>query len=483
MMGKARFVLVVLLVLAGASLSGLLWLQHHGEGEATALASQICGEELNPDTGCGAVNQSAYSEVRGIPLGAFGLFFYLSMALLLALGLSGGEGPRLRAGRIVFGLMAVALVFDALLFGVQAFTIHAYCKLCLTTYALNVAAIVLLWAARPGRGSEAAHLAGAAPDGRLVLAGWVLGSAALAAAVLFAEMVLDQREAQRAVSILGAPLAMSRAPATPAAPPSAPPQDGNSGFGAQSVHAAEITQPTPSQDPAKLQEELDKAKADAARLQEILDDPQKLQQYYQDKAFKEYDAAPVLSFDTTNTPVLGTPSAPVKVVEFSDILCPHCRQLAAAFDNYLPQAAGRVAVYFKNYPLDMACNSRIKRDVHPGACWLALGAICAQQQGRFEAYYKKAFDGQPPASPQQRDVVVLGTAVGLDGTALETCMNAAETKARLSAEIDEAGRGEVSGTPTLFINGKKLGNLQFFLPIVEREAQKLGMPPMQPPGQ
>ena len=67
MLGKARVVLVVLLFLAGAGISGLLWLQHHGEGDAAALTSQLCGEDA-PDSGCGAVNRSVYSEVAGFPL-------------------------------------------------------------------------------------------------------------------------------------------------------------------------------------------------------------------------------------------------------------------------------------------------------------------------------------------------------------------------------------------------------------------------------
>jgi protein-disulfide isomerase/uncharacterized membrane protein len=474
-MGKARVVLVVLLLLANASLSGLLWLQHHGEGQASALTSQICGEETSGDSGCGAVNRSAYSEVRGVPLGAIGLFFSLSLVLLLGLGGAGGAGPRLRAARLAFPLIAAALAVDLGLLGVQAFVLHEYCKLCLITYGLNAAALALLWPARPGAAASRPG-AEAAAEGRLVLAGWALGSAALAAGIAAGELLLEQRASQRAVSILGMPLAAAPASAAPAPAPR------EIGFGASEVHAAEPAQPSPGAEAARLQEELDKAKAEAARLQQILDDPQKLQQYYQDKAFREYDAAPVVSFDLASAPVLGKPDAPVHVVEFSDVLCPHCRQLTQAFDNFLPQADGRVAVYFKNYPLDLACNNRIKRDVHPGACWFALGLICAQQQGRFEPFYKQAFEGQAPSSPQLRDVVRLGAGAGLDAAAFETCIGSAEAKARLAAEIEEAGRGEVSGTPTLFVNGKKLSGLNFFLPIVEREAQRLGLPPMQPPG-
>jgi uncharacterized membrane protein len=286
MLGKARVVLLVLLFLTAAGISGLLWLQHHGEGEATALTSQICGESTSGESGCGAVNQSAYSEVKGIPLAAAGLFYSLSLGLLLALGLVAGPRARLRAGRIAFVLAALALLIDLGLFAVQAFVVGAFCKLCLATYVINVLALLLLWPARPGAPQQVdTELVPAPAESRLLLTGWALGSAAVALAIFAGELTLEHRENKRAISILGSPTAL-----IPAPQPASVAQTEAPGFGAQSVHAAELSQSTPPSDPAKMQEDLDKARAEAARLQQILDDPQKLQQYYADKAIAEFDA-------------------------------------------------------------------------------------------------------------------------------------------------------------------------------------------------
>ena len=51
-------------------------------------------------------------------------------------------------------------------------------------------------------------------------------------------------------------------------------------------------------------------------------------------------------------------------------------------------------------------------------------------------------------------------------------------KERVAAEIAEGQKGQVQGTPTLFINGKRLPRLADFTPTVDREAKRLGLPPL-----
>ena len=115
--------------------------------------------------------------------------------------------------------------------------------------------------------------------------------------------------------------------------------------------------------------------------------------------------------------------------------------------SFVPQAAGRVAVYFKNYPLDNACNPRLPRSIHPGACNLALGAVCAHYQGKFEAFHDKVFSTEL-RNPQPADVVRLAGEAGLNAAALEGCLDDPKTKADLAAQIDEATRLGVDSTPT-----------------------------------
>jgi protein-disulfide isomerase/uncharacterized membrane protein len=450
--GRARIFLAAGLCLANAALSALLLLQHHGDERASAAVSQVCGE--GDQSGCEVVARSRYSEVEGVPLAAIGLFFYGALAALLFLALlAGPEGRDAAASLALLGLIA-AVAVDLVLLGVQMVAIRAFCRLCLLTYAVNMLALVLLVGAR--RDGRVVGEAVRRPDGRLVLAGWLLAAVALGAAVLASEVGLSYREKERLATVLG--------PIPSASPPAAAPP-------VLSSPAA------PGSEAQRFQEEARVATEQARRLQEILDDPQKLEQYFADKASREYEQGPAHKLALEGVPVKGPANAPIKVTEYSDFLCPFCRSIAGAFSQYLPASAGRVAIYYKNYPLDTECNKRLERTVHPGACLLARAGLCAEDQGKFWPYHDRVFSTELK-EPQAADVLRLATEAGLDGTALQACMGSAATQARLAAEMEEGWKAGVRGTPTLFINGKKLPRINDFVQTVDKEAAKLGLPPL-----
>ena len=158
-------------------------------------------------------------------------------------------------------------------------------------------------------------------------------------------------------------------------------------------------------------------------------------------------------------------------------MCPYCRNLGLALSQFVPQAGGRVAVYFKNFPLDKSCNERLPGSTHPGACNLALGAICARYQGKFDAYHDRVFSTEL-RNPQAADVVRLAGEAGLNAAAIQGCLDDPKAKADLAAEIAEGNRLKVNSTPTLYINGKKLPRINDFVAVVDKEARKKGFPPL-----
>jgi protein-disulfide isomerase len=424
-----RLLIAAVLCLLGAVTSGLLLLQHNGETEAAAAVSQICG-----------------------------LFFYLSLLVLLILGLLAPE-VRDVAGAVVLVLTAIALLTDLGLLAIQAFAIKDFCKLCLLTYVLNIGVVFAL---APFR-AAVAMLRGLSTkvEGRLLLAGWVAGSLAVAAAVAGAQSTLSVRKSVRARAMIGLP---TGPPTTAPAPVPTPAADAGTAYAA-------AASPVPAGNEAQHYKEL------AEKLQATLDDPKKLEDYFTAKAAADFDKAQVQSMDLTEVPSKGPATAPVQVVEYFDYLCPFCRQLAGALDAFMPQAGNRVIVYYKNYPLDMTCNPNMKQTMHAGACFLAMGGICANYQGKFANYQARVF-GVEVKNPTAEDVIKLAGEAGLNGSAFEACLNDPRTKARLNAEIDEAKRVGVVATPTLFINGKKLARIQDFVPMVDKEAQKKGMAPL-----
>lgn len=432
-MDSKRLLAALALVLLGAAVSGVLLLQHHGDPSAVSAVAQACGE--GAESGCDRVNQSPWARLGGLPVAAIGLAFYLSLAALLALGSQAPDDAG-AAARLAVVLLVLALAIDVVLLALQAFSIRAYCKLCLTTYALNGAALYALWPAR-----KAGLLSGSA-SGRLIGHGWGITTLASFLFVVAWNGALTARAEQRKGAILGTPIAPKAAPV-----PEAPAGD---------------------------------LKAEVQRLKGILDDPRKYEEYLQQKSVQDFESAKVQDIVVEGVPSKGPADARIKVVEYSDFLCPFCRAIAGAFRDFIPQSQGRVSVSFKHYPLDQACNPSLNHTIHPGACLLARGAICAHAQGRFWEYHDKIFSA-PPQDPGRDSVLGLATGAGLDGARMGACLESPETTARLQAEIGEAQRLGVNSTPSVFINGKKLPRVNDFLLMLDKESSRLGLPPLQPP--
>jgi protein-disulfide isomerase len=464
-----RIVVALVLCLAAAGVSGVLLGEHHGEPLLVSTVNQACGD--GQTSACEDVARSSWSSFAGLPVAAYGIAFYLSLCLLLALSLFAPAEVRDTAAGIVAALLAIGLLVDLFLLGVQAFSIHAYCAFCIVTYGLGAAAFALLFPGLRSLGLLSPALGRA--EGRLAAAGWVLGTVALAAAVLAADTTLAARAAHRQATLLGAPAPADGASAAAAAPATPGPAAAATGASPAAVAAPDAAaQPSGPQDAKYWQDR-------AQKLQATIDDPRKLEAYFSEKAQREFDAATPVPIAMDGTPDNGPAKAPVVVVEYSDFMCPYCRNLGLALAQFVPapQTGGRVAVYFKNFPLDKACNDRLPSSTHPGACNLALGAICARYQGKFEAYHDRVMQTDF-RDPTPADVARVAGEAGLNAAAIQGCLDDPKAKADLATEIAEGNRLGVNSTPTVYINGKKLPRLNDFVAVVDKEARKKGFAPL-----
>jgi len=466
-----RIAAALVLCALAACVAGLLLGQHYGEPRAVATVNQACG--AGESSGCDQVAQSGWSRVAGFPVAAWGLAFYLSLGVLLLLALVAPAELRPALALVALGALAAALLADLALLAVQAFAIHAFCKLCILTYVLGGVAFTALFPARRAAGAAGPVLA--RPEGRLALAGAVAGALAILAFVFAANTTLRHRAAARTAGLLGAP-----APAPVAPVPDTPPPAAAAAAAATATPTAELP-PASTSDPAGGVKDAAYWREQAQKLQSTLDDPHKLEEYFSAKAQRDHDAAPIAQIDLANTPVRGPADAPVTVVEYSDFLCPYCRQLAQALSGFMPQAGGRIKIYFKNYPLEASCNPKLTRSIHTGSCALALGGLCAQYQGKFEAYHDHVFATEMH-SAQPSDVVRLAGEAGLNASAMEGCLDDPKTKAALAAQVAEGNRLGVTSTPTVYIDGKKLPQINYFVAVVDKEARKKGSAPLASAG-
>ena len=154
--------------------------------------------------------------------------------------------------------------------------------------------------------------------------------------------------------------------------------------------------------------------------------------------------------DVSNDPVLGAADAPITIVEFSDFECPFCARFARATAPALRHQYGdRIRWIFVNYPL---------RSIHPNAYEAALAAECAVEQERFWPFYDALFSGRYPISaPGYADAA---RDLGLDRERFETCYENADYAAEVALDIKEGEKFYILGTPTFYINGKRMEGAQ-----------------------
>jgi protein-disulfide isomerase/uncharacterized membrane protein len=391
-----RIVLAIVLILSGAALAGVLWLEHHGESAASAVVRPICGQEAT--SGCETVKRSSYSQIAGWPSAAVGVFYYGSLLLLLSLVLLADKTLRPRGLALALLLCAAGVVVDLFLLGIQAFALHAFCTLCLLSYIGSVGGLILLLPAR--RALSALLRSPLADGGRLLLGAWAAGSLILLAGVAATELALDDRE--------------------------------------------------------------------------VLADPARAQEYFLNQAVRKFQHAPVLAPDLTGAPMLGARNAPLRVVVYSDFLCPWCREFAGFLIQYLPRVQEQLSVSFKHYPLDQTCNPALARTLHPGSCAMALGGVCAAEQGRFWPYHESAF-GAALEKAGRSEAVNAARQSGLDLPSFERCLDSDAAAQHLARDIAEAHALGVTGTPTVVLNGKQIDRAGDLPLMVQVESARLGL--------
>jgi len=157
---------------------------------------------------------------------------------------------------------------------------------------------------------------------------------------------------------------------------------------------------------------------------------------------------------TDDRPSKGPEDAPVQIVEFADLQCPHCSHLFNALEEVHASRPDEVRVTFIHFPLDKACNPALKQEFHQNACWLASVADCAGRQGKFFEVTKVLFEKQ--RGDNNDELLDLVRGLGVDGDALDACMASKETGERILADIKQGLSLEISGTPVFFINGRRM---------------------------
>jgi protein-disulfide isomerase len=167
---------------------------------------------------------------------------------------------------------------------------------------------------------------------------------------------------------------------------------------------------------------------------------------------KPFEAAKKILDKGITGPSRGPKDSPVTIVEFGDLQCPACKAAQPAIEALIASEPNARFV-FQNFPLEM----------HN---WAAKGAAYADcvAKASTEAFWKfiaKTYDTQADITAENADekLTAIADASGVKGADIATCAATPAAKADVDASLALGKEVNVTGTPTLFINGRSIGNV------------------------
>lgn len=156
----------------------------------------------------------------------------------------------------------------------------------------------------------------------------------------------------------------------------------------------------------------------------------------------------------------GNSDAPVKIVQYSDFLCPSCSQVSLGImpkivDTYV--STGKA--HFEFRPMAF---------IAAGSQLAAEGAYCAADQQKFWPYHDAAYEAvwfgyfskgvEPTQVPlySLEGVKSIGTKAGVDSVQFDVCVAERQKKNQVQEFTELAQQNGVSGTPYFTVNGQPI---------------------------
>ncbi|WP_408889160.1 thioredoxin domain-containing protein [Myxococcus faecalis] len=418
---KAAVALLVLGVAASA-LSIFQWSQLL---TLRAGGATVCGvsDTVNCETVWNSPFATRLHELFGIPVAGLGLVWGLTVVALSAVFLA-----RERSGKSVapasqgLKLTALAGVASVFVFAFASYQTGVVCPTCLGTYALVA---LIAGVAFKGLPSVAGEWGPAL--------GWTVGATVL----VFVAVALPGRSLSTPAPKAGALL-----------PPAPTEASVNATTGAASANSS----------PASLEAYLKGLPMD--------------QQQFISNALAMYRRDTPKPAAAPARRLYGPATAPVKIVEWTDSKCPHCKSLVeelAVLKKRVPE--GKLSLEARQFPLDGACNPAMQRrgpDAPTVRCVAAKAQICLEGASDFWELREKLFAAQAMLDTER--VMEIASSGSMSRSQLESCLASADTAAKLQEDTSYALRYHFTGTPLVVVNGRQaLPSAPFLYALVMAE--------------
>jgi protein-disulfide isomerase len=223
-------------------------------------------------------------------------------------------------------------------------------------------------------------------------------------------------------------------------------------------------------DPVKFMETLREAAQEAQK-----GEYERAQKKEEEDRKKEFDSPKPYTVEA-NRPFKGPASAPITIVEYSDFQCPYCKRGSETMEEVVKAYGDKVRLVFKHLPLE---------GKHPNARRGSeyFEAIAMQDVSKAFEFKKQVFANQNDTYGSDKDAEKfyqkVAKEVGADTSKLAADLKgkADEIKKRIDADMEEAGKNGIEGTPGFLINGVSLkGAYPFpeFKKIIDEWLKKKG---------
>ena len=155
-----------------------------------------------------------------------------------------------------------------------------------------------------------------------------------------------------------------------------------------------------------------------------------------------------VNLDLAGAPLRGPADAKVTVVVYSDFQCPFCAKGATRIHELEKMYGEKIRFAFKHLPLPF----------HQDAKLAAAAAIAAQRQDKFWELHDRLFANQ--RALDREGLVSQAKAIGLNVSQFEGDLEDPAVIAQVERDQAEAKRFGINGTPTFFVNGRRITGAQ-----------------------
>ncbi len=178
-----------------------------------------------------------------------------------------------------------------------------------------------------------------------------------------------------------------------------------------------------------------------------------------------WKAAKPQSFDESRGIMKGQLNSPkATLVEFADFKCSHCKSASQTLKTFISNTQN-VKLIFKPFPLDGLCNNSVTQRGDGSRCQMAGLVLCAEKlfQKGWNVH-DSLFENQESlfqVSDLSVFVAEISSQFSMNSEELKACSISEATYAEIKSIAAEGSTAQISGTPTIFLNNKKLDYGQF----------------------